>query len=247
MDNNNQDITLSYDLSSEKKENITIDYRNSNYKFIQITIPEIIEKPLTVKQDFRLGKGGIFWDGSYFMSKYLIENYFNSEHPPSSTSIIELGAGTALPSLTALVKGYSVITTDLPKFVPFMKDIISLNTHLFSNANQSTVCQLSWENQKDIDYVKSLNNNKPFDLIIGSELIYLDDLFDDLINVLKQLSNESTMILLTYKIRLQEMVDDFINKVTKYFNIEYINYELTNQLYPKPEKLKLVRLVLINN
>ena len=42
------------------------------------------------------------------------------------------------------------------------------------------------------------------------------------------------------------MVEDFINKLKVYFKIENIEYNLKNELYPKPEKLKLIRIIKIN-
>jgi hypothetical protein len=51
---------LVYDPSS--KENMTMDYRNSNYKKINFFIPQE-NINIVVNQDFRVGKGGIFWDG----------------------------------------------------------------------------------------------------------------------------------------------------------------------------------------
>ena len=85
-------------------------------------------------------------------------------------------------------------------------------------------------------------DNKPFDLIIGSELVYLDDLFDDLINVIRTFSDENTFIILSYKIRLPSMVEDFTTKLKKYFEIIYIDYQLKNELYPNPEKLQLIQI-----
>ena len=52
-----------YELSFEEEE-ILDDYRNANYKLLNIPISiggtEIIN--LQLPQDFNLGKGGIFWD-----------------------------------------------------------------------------------------------------------------------------------------------------------------------------------------
>ena len=84
--------------------------------------------------------------------------------------------------------------------------------------------------------------NKPFDVIIGSELVYLDDLFDDLINVIKTFSDKNTFIILSYKIRLPSMVENFTNKLKKFFEIIYIDYQLKNELYPNPEKLQLIQI-----
>ena len=232
---------LEYDLTKEEKDTIKIDYRNSNYKLIEIPFPELMTSPLIVKQNFTLGKGGIFWDGSYFISKYLLSDLF----PKNSKikTILELGAGTALPSLVSLVKNnYTVVTTDMPKLIPMINEIFDLNKKNFDKNAKFIVTDLSWEKKDDINKIKKLMDNKPFDVIIGSELIYLDDLFDDLINVLREFSDENTFIILSYKIRLPSMIENFLDKLKKFFEIIFINYQLKNQLYPNPEKLQMIQI-----
>jgi uncharacterized protein YjbK len=55
--------TLIIDYNSQLQlENINIDYRNSNYKKIIIQF-EPLKKSFYLKQDFKIGKGGILWDG----------------------------------------------------------------------------------------------------------------------------------------------------------------------------------------
>ena len=232
---------LNYDLTKEDKDLIRVDYRNSNYKLIEIPFPEVSPSPLIVKQDFTLGKGGIFWDGSYFISKYLLSNVFNKNS--NIKNILELGAGTSLPSMISLLKGnFTVVTTDIPKLIPQINEIMELNKKNFNKQSKSIVTELSWEKKEDIEKVQKLMDSKPFDLIIGSELVYLDDLFDDLINVIRTFSDENTYIILSYKIRLPSMVEDFTNKLKKYFEIIYIDYQLKNELYPNPEKLQLIQI-----
>ena len=232
---------LIYDLSKEDKDLIKVDYRNSNYKIIEISFPELCPSPIIVKQNFTLGKGGIFWDGSYFISKYLLSNLFNQN--TKIKTILELGAGTALPSLVSLIKGsFQVVTTDMPKLIPQINDIFELNKKHFNKEAKSIIAELSWEKNEDIEKIKNVMENKPFDLIIGSELVYLDDLFDDLINVIRTFSDENTFIILSYKIRLPSMVEDFTTKLKKYFEIIYIDYQLKNELYPNPEKLQLIQI-----
>lgn len=240
IETGNQDpTTLIYDLTKENKENMTIDYRHSNYKKILIPLPELTNKNVAVKQDFRLGKGGIFWDNSFFLTKYLIEKIFPQK---DIKHIIEIGAGTALPSIASLIKGYHVVVTDIPKLMPFVNDIINMNKDLYSKNSKSEVVQLSWEKKEDIENAKKLVENGTYDVIIGSEVIYLDDLFDDLIYTMRELSNEKTIILFSYKVRLQSMVDEFIEKVSKYFELIDIDYEVKNQLYVKPEKMKMLQM-----
>lgn len=64
MENNYKDEeVLVYDLKSQVQlENINSDYRNSNYKIIKIYFDEIKDYILLM-QDYKIGKGGIFWDG----------------------------------------------------------------------------------------------------------------------------------------------------------------------------------------
>ena len=232
---------LQYDLTKEEKDSIKIDYRNANYKLIEIQFPELLSSPLIVKQNFTLGKGGIFWDGSYFISKYLLSDLFPNNS--KIKTILELGAGTGLPSLVSLAKNnYTVVTTDTKKLIPMINDIMELNRKNFCKDAKSFVTELSWEKKEDIEKVKKLMDNKPFDVIIGSELVYLDDLFDDLINVIRNFSDENTFIILSYKIRLPSMVEDFTNKLKKFFEIIYIDYQLKNELYPNPDKLQLIQI-----
>ena len=232
---------LEYDLSKEEKDSIKVDYRNANYKLIEILFPELLSSPLIVKQNFTLGKGGIFWDGSYFISKYLLSDLFKKN--TKIKSILELGAGTALPSLVSLVHNdYTVVTTDVPKLIPQINEIFDLNKKNFNKNSKSLVTELSWEKKEDIEKVKKYMDNKPFDVIIGSELVYLDDLFDDLINVIRNLSDENTFIILSYKIRLPSIVENFMNKLKEYFEIIFIDYQLKNELYPNPDKLQLIQI-----
>ena len=119
---------------------------------------------------------------------------------------------------------------------------IEMNKKYFNKEAKSVIMNLNWEKKEDIDKLQKFMENKPFDIIIGSELVYLDDLFDDLINVLRTFSNENTFIILSYKIRLPSMVEDFTNKLKEYFQIIYIDFELKNDLYPNPEKLQLIQI-----
>lgn len=152
----------------------------------------------------------------------------------NNASILELGAGTSLPSLFCNKLGHNVTITDIKKNMDFIKSIVDLN----SSSKQPSIYQLNWEDENDIKKVKSFTSS--FDIIIGSELIYLDEYFDALINVLRQFSNPNTKIILSYKIRLPEMVADFFSKFSKYFEYSHIEDETIQSYYPLPNKLKIL-------
>ena len=114
----------------------------------------------------------------------------------------------------------------MPKLIPMINEIFDLNKKNFDKNAKFIVTDLSWEKKDDINKIKKLMDNKPFDVIIGSELIYLDDLFDDLINVLREFSDENTFVVLSYKIRLPSMIENFLDKLKKFFEIIFIDYHL---------------------
>jgi predicted nicotinamide N-methyase len=239
--NTDKDNILEYDLKSDKQiENINVDYRNSNYKFIKIYFEEI-SNFITIKQDFKLGKGGIFWDGSYVLTKIFYENFLKFE--TEGKKILELGAGTALPSIFSLAvnSNHKVTITDIAKFIQFIEDNVALNKALISdtNSNSYKIEKLHWENKVHINTIKTHTNK--FDYIIGSEIIYLDEYFDDLMNLLKEFSDINTQIFLSYKIRLPEMVDSFLSKLTENnFTYTYIQDDIVKKFYPCVHKLKII-------
>jgi hypothetical protein len=141
-----------------------------------------------------------------------------------------------LPGIFSYLKGHNVVLTDIKKFTPFIEDIIQLNKKTFSNTIQ--VNQLHWEDNNDILTLKQTFNK--FDLIIGSELIYLEEYFDDLINVLDIFSDLNTKIYFSFKIRLPEMVDNFLEKLSsKGFKYSYIPDDVLKSIYPG-NKLRII-------
>ena len=79
---------------------------------------------------------------------------------------------------------------------------------------------MNWGDDCDISRIKKTNLS--FDIIICSELVYWEDLFDDLIKTIKELSSLNTKIFFSFKMRLKEIADIFHDKLSKYFTFEYV-------------------------
>ena len=47
---------------------------------------------------------------------------------------------------------------------------------------------------------------------------------------------------MTYKERLQSVVDDLYSKLGKYFKLEFIEVPIKAELHPKPNTMKLLQL-----
>jgi len=108
------------------------------------------------------------------------------------------------------------------------------------------ITELNWDKKDDSEKIKKEFNIEKFDIIIGSELIYLEEYFDDLINVLKEFSgnldssNMKTAIFLSFKIRLPELTQAFLDKFSVDFNFEYLEEAIVKKYYPNTQKLKII-------
>jgi predicted nicotinamide N-methyase len=157
-------------------------------------------------------------------------------------NILELGAGTSLPGLFLYKKGHNVVLTDIKKFVPFITENVKLNTkENYSEQNTIQVCPLDWEDGGDISNLKQ--NYQKFDYIIGAELVYQEDHFDPLINVLSEISDLNTKIILSFKIRIPELTQTFLTKLSIKFNYEFLDEALYKSFYPN-KKLKIISITL---
>lgn len=151
-------------------------------------------------------------------------------------NILELGAGTALPSIFLnLFNNSHVVISDIKKNVQLIRDNLELN-NIKSNY---LVEELDWEHEDHCNVIKS-KNEKEYDYIIGSEITYMEECFDSLISVLIKFCTKDTKIVLSYKIRLPEMVENFLNKFSVYFDYYIIEESFVLKHFPLKNKLKIL-------
>lgn len=229
-----KDTITKFDPVEIKEKNLFDDYRNANLKYLYFELEEFPNKPIVVSQDFRLQKGGIFWDGSYLLSKYFLslEPPAKDGGPEKPLRILELGGATSLPSIIAGYAGHKVISTDLEYLIPFMEENVYRNIPKGGNVQ---VTKLKWGNEEHMKTVEG-----PFDYIFGAELIYLESTFEDLVKTIKYYCDDNTKVLLNYKLRLQEKLDLFFSIFDKEFTYEYVDQSAIKQHLPNPSFYLLV-------
>jgi len=218
-----------FDLKEIQEKNIFDDYRNSNYKNAYFELDEIPDKKIVLHQDHRLNKGGIFWDGSYLLLKYFlnIETTWKSEsNEKLPIRILEIGSGTSVPSIVTGLLGYQVVTTDLPFLLPFVEKNVYENLPQGQNVK---VKPLEWGNEEHMR-----NISERFDYIIGAELIYVEEAFDNLVKTLRYFSDENTKVIMTHKIRIPERTELFFKKLSKEFDFESVDQSVIEKIIPHP-------------
>eukprot|EP01111_Echinosteliopsis_oligospora_P016633 TRINITY_DN6987_c0_g1_i1.p1 TRINITY_DN6987_c0_g1~~TRINITY_DN6987_c0_g1_i1.p1 ORF type:complete len:136 (-),score=16.70 TRINITY_DN6987_c0_g1_i1:80-487(-) len=122
--------------------------------------------------------------------------------PPSDLQgkrIIEIGAGCGLVGIAAGMRGASVQITDLPEYVPLMEsNIINNKSHIISSGGEVKAISLPW-GTLDADQLSCFQ--APVDFIVGSDIVYALQGFNELIATMVSLSDKNTVVLVAYEHR----------------------------------------------
>ena len=114
------------------------------------------------------------------------------------------------------VIGGRTTITDRQEVLSFLETSVEENT-IPGDRDLITVAALDW--------TKDLNGFGRFDVILGADIVYIEDSFDDLLNSLLHLSGEETIILLSCRIRYDRDTN-FLDKMKNGFTIDEILYDV---------------------
>lgn len=136
------------------------------------------------------------------------------------STVLELGAGTGTLGLVAAALGARrVVLTDLPCSIKQLRDNVALNVEKWKRSSSPfEVRELDWFESGDVEKLGE------FDFILGSELMFDEDLLDPLANVLRALlrCNPRAVVLLGYQDRLLVGDDDIDRAFGPFFKVELV-------------------------
>ena len=142
------------------------------------------------------------WDGAFLLARYLENKTDFPDKFWSSKRCVELGTGCGLVGLVAWLLNADVVLTDLEEILTHTRKCLDHNLEKFQqlgivgeHRNTITTKSLLWGSED----CKKLNG--PFDIILGSDIIYQPEYAEDLIKTLDVLSGDQTLILVSYKRR----------------------------------------------
>lgn len=174
-----------------------------------LTFDGRLASPLKIWEDGgAVGCGGKIWIAGELLSKYLLDKPISQKG-----KIIEIGSGTGL---VGLALGLSlpnrdladIWITDIDELVPLMEKNIELNG-LTDTVHAAT---LSWGEPLP-DYAKD-----GVDVILAADCVYLERAFPLLEKTLLDLTNENTLVLMSYRKR-RKADSKFFRKIRKNFDI----------------------------
>ncbi|KAH7566410.1 hypothetical protein ACOSP7_022871 [Xanthoceras sorbifolium] len=144
-------------------------------------------------------------------------------------SILELGSGTGLVGMAAAaVLGANVTVTDLPHVIPNLQFNVDANAvTLCLQGGTVNVAPLRWGEADDVEAI-----GREFDLIMGSDVVYHDHLFEPLLETLRLLLNSSTgeekkkkTKFVVGHLRRWKKEAVFFKKAKKFFEVETIHVD----------------------
>ncbi|KAI5084501.1 hypothetical protein GOP47_0000670 [Adiantum capillus-veneris] len=174
--------------------------------------------------------GTTVWDSSLVFVKFLEQNCKKGEfsHPKlAGKRVIELGAGCGLAGLGMALLGCQLVATDQVEVLPLLIRNLERNmaraTHspsespFLGSLGTVEVVELNWGDEAQIKALKP-----PFDYIIGSDIVYKEQLLEPLVATLIGLGGPKTTILLANEYRSSSVHEKMLHLWKESFNMKII-------------------------
>ena len=157
--------------------------------------------------------GGNLWDGAVILAKYLEQN----PHTISGNTVLELGAGIGCAGIAAsFLHPSMLLLTDLAYAVPNIQRNVNNNcTGLNIYHDNGIQCkELDWTNK---DTYQRPGPNAHWDVVIGADIVWVEDLIEPLINTLSDVCGPFTSFLLCHQVLVFRYIV-LMDVVTKHRN-----------------------------
>lgn len=136
--------------------------------------------------------------------------------------VLELGSGTGVVGIAAAALfGASVTVTDLPHVLPSMEFNVEANADVLKlHGGEVNVAALSWGNEEEMEAM-----GRDYDLVIGSDLVYHDHLFEPLLETLHFFldGGDKGLVFLMAHLKRWKKESAFFKKAKKMFDVEAIH------------------------
>lgn len=139
-------------------------------------------------------------------------------------SILELGSGTGIVGIAAAaILGAKVTVTDLPHVLPNIQFNVDANSKVLEQqCGFVDVAALSWGENQHMEAV-----GRDYDLILGSDVVYHDHLYDPLIKTLRffLLGGGKKIAFVMAHLRRWKKESVFFKRAKKLFDVQIIHTE----------------------
>ncbi|KAL6058859.1 Methyltransferase-like protein 21B [Balamuthia mandrillaris] len=148
------------------------------------------------------------WDSSIALAKYL--EHSQQEHKWEGKRVLEVGAGCGLVGIALALQGANVVMTDLEEVLPNLQRNLQANKLLHQDTLQAEpqvrIGCLRWGNPLDVDAICANTSqtqrdtkeksqeaeDKGFDYVVASDVIWLDHLVEPLVQTLVMVAKKGS-------------------------------------------------------
>ncbi|NWI43437.1 MT21A methyltransferase, partial [Picathartes gymnocephalus] len=195
-------------------------------------------RTIRLQQDWRrLGVAAVVWDAAVVLCAYLEMEDIDLR----DRSVIELGAGTGLLGIvvTLLGKGFFVAFVSVSCVLSPLGARVTITDRaaalefLESNVQANLPPELRPRAVvKELTWGKDLDNFPPgaFDLVLGADIVYLEETFAELLQTLEHLCSERTVILLSCRIRYERDLK-FLKMLRDRFSVSEVHYDSSKDVH----------------
>ncbi|NXE45570.1 MT21A methyltransferase, partial [Casuarius casuarius] len=199
-------------------------------------------RPVRIEQSWaQLGVAAVVWDAAVVLCTYLETGSVDLR----DRAVIELGAGTGLLGIVAALLGKGCV---LACFRPqrngralpcrlgarvTITDRAAALALLESNVRANLPPELQPRAAvQELTWGQDLGRFPPgaFDFILGSDIVYLEETFADLLQTLEHLCAEHTVILLSCRIRYERDLG-FLEMLRGRFSVREVHYDPSKDVH----------------
>ncbi|NXL23422.1 MT21A methyltransferase, partial [Setophaga kirtlandii] len=198
-------------------------------------------RTIRLQQDWRrLGVAAVVWDAAVVLCAYLeMEGIVLRDR-----SVIELGAGTGLLGIVVTLLGPKE-PAGVKYCIPHaaLRDVDCARVTITDRAAALELLESNVQANlppelrpravvKELTWGKDLDNFSPgaFDLILGADIVYLEETFAELLQTLEHLCSERTVILLSCRIRYERDLK-FLRMLRERFSVSEVHYDSSKDVH----------------
>lgn len=185
-----------------KTELNPVQIRDRELQLLQVTD---LESLLKGRDPFNDVENFPFWV-KIWESALILANFMTSQPPDPEGRVLELGAGLGLPGLAAAAAGHNVVLSD---FEEHILDFQRVSAAASGVSQRVEHLMLDWLNPPELHQ---------FSTIIGAEILFREDFFAPLLEIMKNYLTPSGTIFLAHDIKRQSLAP-FLTLAEKDFTV----------------------------
>ncbi|XP_078089375.1 EEF1A lysine methyltransferase 3-like [Mustelus asterias] len=173
-----------------------------------------------------LGVSAFIWEPGLVLCRY----FENENIDFIGKKVLELGSGTGIVGILAVLLGGNVTLTDRPYVLKQIEYNVLANVPLTSR-HRSNICALAWGDDQN-------NFSNDFDFILGSDIVYNPTQFQGLLQTLLHLCSEKTTVYMSSNVTAREgSVNFHEHLLPRQFNSELLHTSGSNFIYKLTKKV----------